>query len=79
MCEKISILFPAPNYASTYNDPHRFIDQGYSNVQNSDISQRVLSPGLKSNDGSRIVPIKLEDGHPYLSGPVSQRPHVIER
>lgn len=66
-----------------YNDPHRFVDQGYNNVQNSDISQRVLSPSLKSNDGSRIVPIKLEDGHPYLSqansGPVSQTPHVIQR
>lgn len=74
-----NVLFPAKNYASTYNDPHRFIDQGYNNVENSDISQRVLSPSLKSNDGSRIVPIKLEDGHPYLSGPVSQTPHVIQR
>lgn len=78
MCEQ-SVLIPATNYSCTYNDPHRFVDQGYNNVQNSEISQRVLSPGLKSNDGSRIVPIKLEDGHPYLSGPVSQAAHIHQR
>ncbi|XP_055302930.1 uncharacterized protein LOC129568711 [Sitodiplosis mosellana] len=64
----------ASNYASTYNDPHKFVDQGYNNVQNWDISQRVTSPTAKSSDGSRVIPIKLEDGHPYIDGPV----HVIQ-
>lgn len=80
-CRKYEIetLLPASNYASTYNDPHKFVDQGYNNVQNWDISQRVASPTTKSNDGSRVIPIKLEDGHPYLDGPVSQSPHIIQR
>lgn len=73
------ILFPASNYASTYNDPHKFVDQGYNDVQNWDVGQRVMSPTMTSNDGSRVIPIKLEDGHPYLNGPVSQTPHVIQR
>lgn len=77
--ELFYILFPASNYATAYNDPHRFVDQGYNNVDNSEISQRVMSPTMRSNDGSRVIPIKLEDGHPYLSGPVSQSPHVIQR
>ncbi|XP_031619249.1 uncharacterized protein LOC116338259 [Contarinia nasturtii] len=65
----------ASNYASTYKDPHQFVDQGYNNVQNWDINQHVPP---KASDGSRVIPIKLEDGHPYLNGPVSQSPHVIQ-
>lgn len=72
-------IFVAPNYATVVNDPHKFVDQGYNNVQNWDVGQRVISPTGQLNDGSRIVPIKLEDGHPYLNGPVSQSPHVIQR
>lgn len=84
--------FSAPNYASPYNEPNKFVDQGYNNVGTFDINQqqmqpnRVMSPnsygnnqGNRGNDGSRVIPIQLEDGHPYLNGPISQTPHVIQR
>lgn len=72
-------LISATNYATTYNDPNKFVDQGYNNVRNWDINQQQQANRVMSPDGSRVIPIQLEDGHPYLNGPISQTPHVIQR
>lgn len=68
------------------NNPNQFVDQGYTdwNAQPAYQAQanRVVSPPTYSNghsDGSRIVPIQLEDGHPYLNGPVSQTPPILQK
>lgn len=67
--------FSATNYATTYNEPNKFVDQGYNNTRNWEMNQH----NEQHHQQSRVVPIQLEAGHPYLNGPTSQTPHVIQR
>lgn len=77
--------FAAPNYAATYNEPNKFVDQGYNNVHHWDVSrqeqlqQQLQQQQQQQQHQSRVIPIQLETGHPYLNGPPSQSPHVIQR
>lgn len=67
------------NYAPNWNgSPNKFVDQGYNNWNESHL-YATNNGQNNSNDGARIVPIKLEDGHPYLNGPASQTPTVIQK
>lgn len=89
MKNSVCILVSGNNNASTSlysTNPNQFVDQGYTdwNAQPSYQSQqnRVVSPPTYSNghtDGGRIVPIHLEDGHPYLNGPTSQTPPILQK
>lgn len=91
-------IISAPNYASTYNEPNKFVDQGYNNDWEISRQQQQYQQQLQQQQQhqqqlqqqqnhqyqqqqhqSRVIPIQLESGHPYLNGPPSQAPHVIQR